>query len=175
MTKEEICLLAEDIASKYNPSGLSPFPYEKITDENKDLEIVSAEINQGISGAIIFLDKEKVFRIIVNKNKPQTRQNFTIAHEIGHYFLHKDKIKTNDNLLVDGENSLDGSGALFRLDVAEMTQIETEANNFAAALIMPTKLVQDAWLSIKNIEECANIFNVSVSAMSIRLERLKLI
>jgi Zn-dependent peptidase ImmA (M78 family) len=175
MTKEEICTFAEDIATKYNPSGLSPFPYEKITDENKDLEIVLAEVDQGISGAIIFLSEENLFRVIINKNKPATRQNFTIAHEIGHYFLHKDKIKTNDNLLVDGENSLDGSSALFRLDAAETTQIETEANNFAAALIMPTKLIQDAWLNLKNIEECAKIFNVSVSAMSIRLERLKLI
>ena len=175
MTKEEICNLAEDIASKYNPTGLSPFPYEKITEDNKDLEIVLANIEIGISGAILFISEEERFRIIINKNKPETRQNFTIAHEIGHYFLHKDKIKTNENLLVDGESSLDGSSILFRLDATETTQVETEANNFAASLIMPTKLVQDAWLSLKNIEECAKIFNVSVSAMSIRLERLKLI
>ena len=175
MTKEEVCALAEDIAAKYNPAGLSPFPYEKIVQENSDLEIVLAETDQSISGAILFIITENRFRIIVNKNKPATRQNFTIAHEIGHYFLHKDKIKSNENLLVDGENSLDGASALFRLDAAETTKLETEANNFAAALIMPTKLVQDAWLTLKNIEECARIFNVSVSAMSIRLERLKLI
>lgn len=175
MTKEEICVLAEDIALKYNPSGLSPFPYEKITEDHADLEIVLVDVAQGISGAIIFLSDINRFRIIINKNKPATRQNFTIAHEIGHYFLHKDKIKINENLLVDGENSLDGSNILFRLDATETTLIETEANNFAAALIMPTKLVQDAWLSLKDVEECAKIFNVSVSAMSIRLERLKLI
>ncbi|QQR82645.1 ImmA/IrrE family metallo-endopeptidase [Candidatus Campbellbacteria bacterium] len=176
MTKEEICAYAEDLAAKYNPLGLSPFPYERITGDKGDLEIVLAEFDHGISGAIIFLTTEEKFRIIVNKNKPATRQNFTIAHEIGHYFLHKDEIKTNDNLLVDiGENSLDGSNALFRLDAAATTKIETEANNFAAALIMPTKLVQDAWTTLKDVEECAKIFNVSISAMSIRLERLKLI
>jgi Zn-dependent peptidase ImmA (M78 family) len=40
---------------------------------------------------------------------------------------------------------------------------------------MPKDLVISAWSTLKNIEECAKIFNVSVSAMSIRLERLGLI
>jgi Zn-dependent peptidase ImmA (M78 family) len=174
MNKQEICDLAESIARQYNPEGLSPFPYEKITEDKRDLEIYLADTAEGISGATQYLKDEGTFRVLVNKNKPRTRQNFTIAHELGHYFLHQDIIK-NEDVLIDGESSLDGSNILFRLDAAETSRIETEANNFAAALIMPTELVRSAWLTLKNIEECANIFNVSVSAISIRLERLGLL
>ncbi len=175
MTKNEICDLAENYARGYNPEGLSPFPYEKITSDKKDLDIYSVEIEEKVSGAILYIKEENRFRIVINKNKPQTRKNFTIAHELGHYFLHKEIIKGNENLLVDEDNTLDGNNILFRLDGAEASKIETEANNFAAALIMPTSLVKDAWAAIKDVEECAKIFNVSVVAMSIRLERLGLI
>ncbi len=175
MTKEEICDLAENYARKYNPDGLSPFPYEKITDDKKDLNIYVSETENNISGAILFVPEENLFRIVVNKNKPRVRQNFTVAHELGHYFLHQDIIKNNENLLVDEESSLDGNNILFRMDAVQSSRVETEANNFAAALIMPAYLVKDAWMTLKNVDGCAKIFNVSVIAMSIRLERLGLI
>jgi len=37
-----------------------------------------------------------VNNILINTNKPELRQNFTLGHELGHYFLHHvatDKIK----------------------------------------------------------------------------------
>ena len=77
--------------------------------------------------------------------------------------------------MVDGDNYLETSSTLYRLDDAQRTQVEKEANNFAASLIMPEALVRRAWDTVKDIEECAKIFNVSVSAMSIRLTRLGLI
>ncbi|HVA96541.1 MAG TPA: ImmA/IrrE family metallo-endopeptidase [Candidatus Acidoferrales bacterium] len=172
MTKQEISELGEQIAQKYNPQGLSPFPFEKIQEANNDLKIYIATLDDQISGAIGF--NENVFNIFINNNKPKTRQHFTTAHEVGHYFLHKDIIK-KQQVLVDSDQYLDGNSFLYRLDSAEPTQIETEANNFAASLIMPEGLVRKAWESIKNIEECAKIFNVSTSAMSVRLERLTLI
>ena len=173
MTKQEICELAEQIASTYNPYGLSPFPYEKITDEKKDLHIILSETAEGISGATVYLKASNEFSIIINKNKPKTRQNFTIAHELGHYFLHKEIIKSEE-VLVDGDNSLDNN-ILFRLDAAETSMVETEANNFAAALIMPESLVRKAWEDLADIEEMASVFKVSPSAMSIRLEKLGII
>ena len=175
MTKEEICDLAEKIAKQYNPEGLSPFPYEKIVEDKGDLKIYLVEdLPENISGATKFSQENNSFWIVINKNKPKTRQNFTIAHELGHYFLHQDIIKTEE-VLVDDESSLDGTTVLFRLDASEASMIEIEANNFAAAMIMPTELVKNAWATLNNIEECARIFNVSMSAMSIRVERLGLI
>jgi Zn-dependent peptidase ImmA (M78 family) len=78
-------------------------------------------------------------------------------------------------MIIDGDNTLDTQNMLFRLDKSTSTQIEIEANNFAAALIMPASLVQKAWQKIGSVEECARIFHVSLSAMSIRLESLHLV
>jgi hypothetical protein len=54
MNREEICNYAEEIAYKYNPEGLSPFPYEKITEDKKDLSIFLVEFPEGVSGATIY-------------------------------------------------------------------------------------------------------------------------
>ncbi len=168
--------LAEKIITDYNPDGLSPFPYENIEADKKNLKIVLIEMDQednNISGAITYNKNDAEFTIIININKPQTRQHFTIAHELGHYFLHQNLI-TEEEPIVDDDATLEGR-TLFRLDDQVATSIEIEANNFAAALIMPENQVAKAWKELKNIEECAKIFNVSVLAMTIRLTKLELI
>ena len=69
----------------------------------------------------------------------------------------------------------ESNGMMFRSDNAPTTEMEIEANRFAASLIMPEKWVLKAWSELENVVECAKVFNVSVSAMSIRLERLGLL
>lgn len=174
MTKEEACKKGEELAKEYNPKEISPFPFEQILEINKDLSIVlTSKLPDSVSGGIAFRDK--AFFILINENKPKTRQHFTTAHEIGHYFLHKEIIQKEETI-IDSDSSLDhDSRMLYRLDESEHSKIETEANNFAASLIMPKGSIIKAWKEIKNIVKCAEIFNVSVSAMAIRLERLKLI
>ena len=178
MEISEVCEKAESLAKRYNPEGLSPFPFHKITDNRKDIDIFTIDFTpivdntDRISGVIIYNKKEeKKFKIFINEAKPKTRQQFTVAHELGHYFLHSEILK-EEKILVDGEQSLDGNNMLFRLDGAEASRIETEANNFAASLIMPKDLVIKARKVTDTVEECAKIFSVSVPAMSIRLERL---
>lgn len=175
MQLSEISALAEGLAQKFNPEGLSPFPYEHVQKEHPDLDIYITEMNDSeISGAISFDKEQQKFKIVVNKEKSFNRRHFTIAHELGHYFLHQDIIK-QEEVLIDGDDSLRQNVILFRLDGAEYSRIETEANNFAASLIMPEVLVRKAWETFRNIEECAKIFNVSTTAMSIRLEKLGLV
>ena len=164
---------AEEIIEKYNPEGLSPFPFEKIEADENDLSIILVSLSDDLSGVIEFDGIRNEFTIFVNTDKLETRQYFTIAHELGHYFLHQSVIK-KEKIIIDSENSSENR-ALFRLDVYEYTKIETEANNFAASLIMPTDLVKKAWKIFENVQECAKVFNVSASAMSIRLEKLNLI
>ncbi len=166
--------LAEKIVAEFNPEGLSPFPYQKIEEKNKDLKIFLSNIeDNNISGAITYDKETPEFVILINKNKPPSRQYFTVAHELGHYFLHKDILR-EEEILVDNDNILEGR-TLFRLDTTKSTIIETEANNFGASLIMPENQVYKAWNELKNIEECAKVFNVSVLAMTIRLTKLNLV
>lgn len=166
---------ASDIRQQFNSDNVSPFPFENITNRSGDLQIIGdSDLPEGISGAIIYKPADKKFVIVFNTNKPKTRQYFTIAHELGHYFLHGEELKSEE-ILVDTDNSVDGSKIFFRLDNPTHQKIETEANKFAAALLMPQDLVIKAWQELGNVEECANIFNVSLTAMSIRLEKLNLI
>lgn len=175
MTIDEIQLKGEELARKYNPEGFSPFPFDKIEEDCGDLSIFLTEkLDSDTSGALFYSEEERSYNIFINKCKPETRIYFTIAHEMGHYFLHKEII-IEENFIVDGENSLDGQAVLYRLDAAEQNKIEKEANNFAAALIMPEQFVRKVWGKLQNVQECANVFKVSVSAMSIRLERLRLL
>jgi len=174
MDKKEIEKKAEEVINKYNPLNLSPFPYSSITDE-EPLNIIKTNLpGEGISGLIAYDVDKKFFDIFVDKGKSSTRQYFTVAHELGHYFLHRE-ITQREEVLIDSEFSLYGSKILFRLDQSVRDRIETEANEFAAFLIMPSKLVRQAWVELEDVESCAKVFNVSIVAMSIRLDRLGLV
>ena len=167
---EFIRALAEEYARKYNPERVSPFPYKNVLKDRKDLNIVFASLEENVSGVTRW--KDGTFDIFINAKKPRNRQNFTLGHELGHYFLHQDILKEEKGI-IDGESALDGgTHVLFRLDSASSEQVEREANNFAASLLMPADLVLKGWDDIGDIEELARIFKVSVVAMSVRLSQL---
>ena len=173
MTLQEISDQAEALADRFNPGNLAPFPYENVVAAQPDLDILFTELeDDAISGVTLFRDEG--FIILVNSAKPETRQNFTLGHELGHYFLHKELLRAQ-KMISDGDAWLDGSNILYRRDGANGTEVETEANNFAASLIMPANLVRRAWKVTGSIEECASIFRVSAVAMSVRLTRLGLV
>jgi Zn-dependent peptidase ImmA (M78 family) len=172
--------LAQEKVHQYNSEGQVPFPFERLTQAVGDLEILySDNIADNISGAILVTDGSH-FNILINSKKPAVRQYFTIAHEVGHYFLHRQWLLDNNQPgFVDYVDLLDTAGMLLRSDEpSTMPEVdlrkEREANNFAAELIMPEDKVRDAWARIHDIEDCADIFQVSRAAMAIRLERLGL-
>lgn len=108
--------------------------------------------------------------LLVNQSDPPYRKRFTIAHELGHHFLH---------LMEDGEY-IDGEANLFRMpheEDATMTperRKEIQANMFAAALLMPEDSVRSEWSRVHTIDEMARLFNVSEAAMGIRIDQLGL-
>ena len=93
----------------------------------------------------------------VNKLHHRNRNRYTLAHELGHYILHKDK---NVDLV---------DTTFFRNN--ETDSIEYMANEFAAKLLMPEDKVRDFVdnQGIKNIGELAEKFVVSASAMKYRI------
>lgn len=170
---EFIRALAEEYARKYNPDRVAPFPYKNVLTDHADLQVVFTPLDDDVSGVTRWKDKK--FSIFINARKSQNRQNFTLAHELGHYFLHQE-ILQQETGIIDGENELEGgSHVLFRLDNVSHERVEREANNFAASLLMPADLIQKGWQDVGDIEELARIFKVSVVAMSIRLSQLGLI
>ncbi|HEX3568220.1 MAG TPA: ImmA/IrrE family metallo-endopeptidase [Candidatus Saccharimonadales bacterium] len=173
MSYTRVRALAEEYAEKYNPEHVAPFPYENILKAHDDLRIYYTALDDAnVSGAILY--KDGVFSILINNTKPQTRQHFTLGHELGHYFLHQSELKSESGI-IDGDDALDGPKILYRMDNAESQRLEKEANNFAASLLMPADLVRKAWDATGGVEECARIFQVSVVAMSVRVTKMGLI
>lgn len=104
--------------------------------------------------------KDNQFVIYVNGNHSKVRRRFTIAHEIAHFILHRHLISKVNNQLLDDTLYRSGLNNIY----------ESAANRFAIDILMPWSLVNEAIASgIIEIGELAQKFNVSKSAMSIRL------
>lgn len=100
------------------------------------------------------------FTIYVPQFTSSARDRFTIAHELGHYFLHYRFA------------NLDGEQAYGR---GERNRVETEANVFASALLMPEREFREQWAITSGDEwKVANYFDVSPAAASVRSQVLRL-
>ena len=126
------------------------------------INLVNHEFSNDISG-VYYKDVEK-FHIGVNSEHPETRKRFTIAHEIGHHILH------DNHLHYDGENMAETT--YFRATKLTSAE-ETEANYFAAELLMPEELIEKCIANgVTYVGELATCFNVSEQAMRHRLINL---
>jgi Zn-dependent peptidase ImmA (M78 family) len=98
------------------------------------------------------------FSIAVNSNDSPLRQRFTVAHEIAHFILHRDRLERGD--LVDD--------AMYRSGLS--SKEETAANRLAADILMPLPLIRKLVAAgIKDPVSLANKLQVSLPAMNIRL------
>ena len=77
------------------------------------------------------------YEISVNYFHHENRKRFTVAHEIGHFVLHKDVLDENKHIVDNRE----GNTTLYR-DENIPGHLETEANKFAASILMPTDLIK---------------------------------
>ena len=147
---------------------------------------IPKKLPNNISGASMTTEHGKQM-IVVNKDQPEKRKKFTIAHELGHLILgHDTSLNTQDKAIVSNNHQLrNPSQILFRDDKTSEGSDwrEIEANYFAASLLMPkdllnkeiNKLIQKNprnYLSEYNVHELADVFGVSTISMSIRLSRL---
>ena len=101
---------------------------------------------------------ESGYAIYTNASHSERRRRFTIAHELAHYILHRHLI---GNGITDD--------VLYRSRLGG--PIERQANRYAAKLLMPWGLILESFeQGIDTVEKLADKFEVSKSAMSIRLE-----
>jgi Zn-dependent peptidase ImmA (M78 family) len=176
MTLDEIRNRAEELAKKYNPEGVVPFPYQKIERDYSELIIFTWDKFPSADHAALTFDKKtKTFVIMVNKNISQAKQNFIVAHQLGHYFLHREMIQNNADFLIEGELLMNSNFELPVIETETEKKKQMEATIFAASLLMPSELVIQLWESLKDIKECAHVFGVPVVMMVLRLENLGLL
>lgn len=129
-----------------------------------DLDNIKDKIS--LSWAII-KDWENNYTIYVNENDIEFRQRFTIAHELWHYFLHKEEL---DNLSIISDKK--ESQYLYRdsdFDCVpdEIKWMEEEANEFAWNLLMPEEKFLELYKEY-TIPQLSQIFSVSERAISTR-------
>jgi Zn-dependent peptidase ImmA (M78 family) len=113
----------------------------------------------------------------VNSEHSETRQRFTIAHELGHLVLHReafekphvDKFETifRDSQSSSGEDRLEVEANLF---AAELLMPETLLSESVRRQSRPFDIVEDA-----DLKTLAAEYGVSPQALLIRLGSLKLI
>lgn len=136
------------------------------------IKVEFVQLGENVSGLLIIEQGKPT--IGINESHPFVRQRFTLAHEIGHYVLHG-----NDaTLFIDKKYSV-----VFRDPNTSSGEhrAEIQANQFAAALLMPYPLLE-AEVTRRNLDlgddkalmMLAREFQVSVQAIGYRLSNLEL-
>ena len=128
------------------------------------LKVFKELLPEGDDGALIYdpeLGSESGFVIVINELNPTTRQIFTIAHEIGHFVLHRNEpefvanMKNSSPILKSHltsnvikfpvgrrsqTNSMRSDAGLRHNNFSR--RLEFEADSFATNLLLPAGLVR---------------------------------
>jgi hypothetical protein len=113
-------------------------------------------------GALITDRHKRVGQILINQCQGEQRQRFTIAHELGHFLLDNHRSKESEGFRCSrGDFAADRTAKMTRA-----MKMEVEANEFAAELLMPTRLVgkllaRSPGVEMEHILRIAAEFNVS--------------
>ena len=135
--------------------------------EKGELQGIAAIAGQDLKGRFSFLMK-------VNRNVYERMdlcaQRFLVGHLLGHYFLHL------QSKVVQGEMKTSGYGedscplARFLVSGARLeTSLDSEADRFAAALLLPLGMTRRALEHLGSHSEVASFFDVSEELVAARL------
>jgi Zn-dependent peptidase ImmA (M78 family) len=150
----------------------APVPVERLARSVGALISYQPFDAEDISG-LLYRSTDAAPVIGVNSNNSKNRQRFTIAHELGHLLLHE-----GHDLILE---------RLVRVNFRDATtstatnEEESEANRFAAELLMPKDLLERALQvllagrplsDLDFVRRLARRFEVSQQAMEFRLANL---
>lgn len=163
---KKITNLVKGLIDKHSLSGI-PIDLQKLACEY-GIHIAYHNLPDDVSGALDLRDTDKKI-ILVNSNHSKNRQRFTVAHELGHYFLHHTVgVHIDKKLFFRDATSAQGTNI-----------VEKEANRFAAELLLPEDSLIADLNSISDLDseeelkEIANRYCVSTIALSFRIAQLK--
>ncbi|MDP2873916.1 MAG: ImmA/IrrE family metallo-endopeptidase [bacterium] len=183
---EDVHQEARTFLRKYHPQDTLPIPIE---------DIVELQMNIGLSvvnGIKQLLDidafiNQRFTEIVVDAfsfEKYPARTRFSIAHEIGHFILHREWYEHNGPENID--NYLE---FLDKMNDETYKRIERQANTFAGLVLIPTehltRLIKQRVGRLPNneepellagvIQDLPTIFNVSEMPLLWRLQDEKII
>jgi hypothetical protein len=143
-----------DVGALAKEVSKSFFPDDPIT------EVTGTDL-EGCEGALLPSTSGKRWGIYFSLKGSPRRRRFTAAHEFGHYLVHRKKYPNGircDEAAVDGRNG---------------TEIEREANEFAATLLMPLddfrrQIAPKDRPDFDQLSACATRYDVSLVAVILR-------
>ena len=137
--------------------------------ESLGIRVIEEDLPDKVSGVLDCRHQNNPI-VLLNSGHFHKRKRFTLAHEIGHFVLHK----------ITGVHM---DSKIFLRQEAPTSQdikIEREANQFAAELLMPEDEIRRAWEELpedwfdkKPLDTISGKLGVSEAALLIRLKQLK--
>lgn len=123
------------------------------------VQIQRVPMEGDLSGRLYRAENSDKWILEVNHSHHMNRQRYTIAHELGHFCLHKHlSQRFEDQVFFRG---------------AESSKEEWQANDFAGAILIPESEFRDLVRSgMSDIELLAEQFGVSTLALRIRAKNL---
>jgi Zn-dependent peptidase ImmA (M78 family) len=102
--------------------------------------------------------------IAVNAAHHEHRKRFTIAHELGHFFLKHKSNNFEDDVSSHGsyESGIPGSDS-------RLSDFDHEADEFASELLIPLAMIKNDHAETNDAKQLAARYNVSEAAMWISL------
>lgn len=147
-----------ELALQYSAQTAPETPIHEILEKNIP----------GCMGALVYGDsRPRQWGILYHYDQTPGRRAYTIAHEFGHYVLHRDIIGSDDNydsgVFCSEDSIVRGSGS----------DIEQEADQFAANLLMPLNdfRKQIPATTVPNFDDLGKIadrYGVSLTAATLR-------
>lgn len=110
------------------------------------IDIEELPLSNAVSGMLIREGPKQWLIVVNNRYRDARRRRFTIAHELGHWCLHRQRLR---------RSSLELAG-----------ELEGEANEFAGALLIPTE-----HLYMTTHFDAERIFGVTGAALWTRIEK----
>lgn len=132
-------------------------PYELISHEGIILQEIDYE-DINIRGMIVF--GSNVTGISINQNRTSKSKNYIAMHELSHYWYHPHH---TDFVCIDDY-------------INHNNDKEWQANNAASLALMPTKIFSKLFCECGGDLSClSDYFNVSISAVKYRKEKMQII
>lgn len=153
MRKERVEAYAENVAVFAN-FDVGDDPADIVEQLGGNIEFQELDEWASESGSI-FVHDSCDFDILLSHYTSPLRDKFTVAHELGHYFLHSNQ----GDIPIIAHRA--GSG-----------RVEWEANWFAAGLLMPSDRFKIAWKKYGDLSRVASEFGVSEDAARVRRDAL---
>jgi len=133
---------ALEFLNRYHPDDTTPVPIEKIVEFDLRLDIIpvpNLRKSHGIDGALS-QDFSQIYVDEYAYNYQPNRYRFTLAHEVGHFVLHRADLENH------AVNTID-DWLVYAKEVAGLGDwFETQAHIFARHLLMPSHHLESKFM-----------------------------